>query len=92
MIRMIEITYEKIFQMSSIIVNLLEHCLITPVNLPIHIHYPLYNGPCIELGIVPVYTEFTAAIFGVPVKFSYGVVEVVGLHLLDRDCAIFGRP
>ena len=92
MIRMIEIIYEKIFQISSTIIRLLEHCLITPVNLPIHIHDPLYNGPGIELGIVTIYTEFTAAIFGVPVKFSYGVVEVVGLHLLDGNCAIFGRP
>ena len=72
--------------------SLLEHHLITAFNLSVHIHDPVHDGPGIELGIVSVYTEFTAAIFSVPVKFSYGVMEVVGLHLLDRDCSIFGRP
>ena len=89
---MMKITRKIIFKTSSIITGLLEHHLITAFNLPIHIHDPIHNGPGIELGIVSVYTEFTATIFGVPVKFSYGVMEVVGLHLLDRDCAIFGRP
>ena len=92
MIRIIEITYEKIFQISSTIIRLLEHCLITPVNLPIHIHNPLYNGPGIELGIVPVYTEFTAAIFGIPVEGPDDVMQMVSLHLFDGDCAILGWP
>jgi len=34
--------------------SLPEHRFITPINLSIHIHDPLYNGPGIVLGIVPV--------------------------------------
>ena len=91
-IRIIEIIREKIFQSNSIIAELLEHHLITALNLSIHIHYPIHNGSGVVLGIVPVYTEFSSAIFGVRMERPYRVIQMVGLHLFDRDCAIFGRP
>jgi len=69
-----------------------EHCLITPVNLSVHIHDPLYNGPGIVLGIVPVDAEFTAAILGVPMQGPDDVMQMVDLHLFDRNCSFFGRP
>jgi hypothetical protein len=71
---------------------LLKHRFITPINLSIHIHDPLYNGPGIVLGIVPVDTEFPTAIFGVPMKGPDDVVQMVGLHLFNRDIAILGWP
>ena len=92
MIRIIEIIRERIFQSNSIIAELLEHHLITAFNLPIHIHDPVHNSSGIKLGIVPVYTEFTAAIFGVPVEGPNRVIQMVGLHLFDGDCSFFGRP
>ena len=92
MIRIIEIIRERIFQSNSIIAELLEHHLITAFNLPVHIHYPIHDGPGVVLGIVPVYTEFSTAIFGVPVEGPHRVVQMVGLHLFDRDCSFFGRP
>ena len=92
MMRMMEIRREKIFQSNSIIAELLEHHLITAFNLPIHIHDPIHNGPGVVLGIVPVYTEFTAAIFGVRMERPHRVIQMVGLHLFNGDCAIFGRP
>ena len=69
-----------------------EYYLITPINFSIHIHDPLYNGPGIVLGIVPVYTEFTAAVFGVPMKGPDDVVQMVGLHLFNGDIAILRWP
>ena len=72
--------------------SLLEHHLITAFNLPVHIHDPIHNGSGVVLGIVPVYTEFSSAIFGVRMERPYRVIQMVGLHLFDRDCAIFGRP
>ena len=92
MIRIIEIIRERIFQSNSIIAELLEHHLITAFNLSIHIHDPIHNGPGVVLGIVPVYPEFTAAIFGVRMERPNRVVQMVGLHLFNGDCAIFGRP
>ena len=70
---------------SNCIGSLLEHHLITAFNLPIQIHDPVHYGPGIKLGIVPVYTEFTPAILGVPVEGPHRVVQMVGLHLFDRD-------
>jgi hypothetical protein len=72
--------------------SLLKHRFITPINLSIHIHDPLYNGPGIVLGIVAVDAEFTAAVFGVPMKGPYDVMQMVGLHLFDGDIAILGWP
>ena len=89
---MMKIPREKIFQSNSIIAELLEHHLITAFNLPIHIHDPIHNGSGVVLGIVPVYTEFSTAIFGVPVKGPHRVVQMVGLHLFDGNCSFFGRP
>ena len=91
-IRIIEIIRERIFQSNSIIAELLEHHLITAFNLPIHIHDPIHNGPGVVLGIVPVYTEFTAAIFGVRMERPNRVVQMVGLHLFNGNCSFFGRP
>jgi len=71
---------------------LLKHRFITPVNLSIHIHDPLYNGPGIVLGVVPIYTEFTATVFGVPMKGPDDVMQMVGLHLFNGDIAILGWP
>ncbi len=71
---------------------LLEHCLITPINLSVHIHDPLYNGPGIVLGIVPVNTEFSAAVLGVPMEGPDDVMQMVGLHLFNGDIAILGWP
>jgi hypothetical protein len=71
---------------------LLKHRFITPINLSIHIHDPLYNGPGIVLGVVPIYTEFTAAILGVPMKGSDDVMQMVDLHLFNGDIAILGWP
>ena len=72
--------------------SLPEHCLITPINLSVHIHDPLYNGPGIVLGIVPVNAEFPTAVLGVPMKGPNNVMQMVGLHLFDRDIAIIGWP
>jgi hypothetical protein len=71
---------------------LLKHRFITPINLSVHIHDPLYNGPGIVLGIVPVNAEFPTAVFGVPMEGPDDVMQMVGLHLFDRDIAIFGWP
>ena len=87
-----KIPREKIFQSNSIIAELLEHHLITAFNLPIHIHDPIHDGPGVIPGIVPVYTEFTPAIFGVRMERPHRVVQMVGLHLFDRNCSFFGRP
>ena len=87
-----KIPRKRIFKTSSIITGLLEHHLITAFNFPIHIHDPIHNGSGIELGIVPVYTEFSTAIFGVRMERPNRIVQMVGLHLLDRDCAILGGP
>ena len=89
---MMKIPREKIFQSNSIIAELLEHHLITAFNLPVHIHDPIHDGPGVVLGIVPVYTEFTPAIFGVRMERPNRVIQMVGLHLFDGNCAIFGRP
>ena len=72
--------------------SLLKHHLITAFNFPVHIHDPVHYGPGVVLGIVPVNSEFPTAIFGVPVEGPNRIVQMVGLHLLDRDCAIFGGP
>jgi hypothetical protein len=71
---------------------LLKHRFITPINLSVHIHDPLYNGPGIVLGVVPIYTEFTAAILSVPMKGPDDVMQMVNLHLFNRDIAILGWP
>ncbi len=72
--------------------SLLEHHLITALNLPIHIHDPIHNGPGVVLGIVPVNAELAPAIFGVPMEGPYRVIQMVGLHLFDWNCSFFGRP
>ena len=87
-----KIPRQKIFQTSSIIAELLKHHLITAFNLSVHIHDPVHNGPGIELGIVPVNSEFPTAVFGIPMEGPNRIVQMVGLHLLNRDCAIFGGP
>ena len=87
-----KIPRKRIFKTSSIITGLLEHHLITAFNLSVHIHYPVHNGPGVVPGIVPVYTEFSTAIFGVPMQGPNRVVQMVGLHLFDGNCSFFGRP
>ena len=72
--------------------SLPEHRFITPINLSVHIHNPLYNGPGVVLGVVPVNTEFTAAVLGVPMQGPDDVMQMVGLHLFDGDIAILGWP
>jgi len=72
--------------------SLLKHHLITALDLTIHIHDPIHNGSGIELGIVPINAELAPAVFGIPMEGPHRVVQMVGLHLLDRDCAIFGGP
>ena len=89
---MMKIPRENIFQSNSIIAELLEHYLITSLYLSVHIHDPIHNGPGVVPGIVPVNAEFTAAIFGVRMESPNRVIQMVGLHLFNRDCAIFGRP
>jgi hypothetical protein len=70
----------------------LKHRFISPINLSVHIHDPLYNGPGIVLGIVTVDAEFPTAIFGVPMKGPDDVMQMVDLHLFDWNCSFFGRP
>ena len=72
--------------------SLLKHHLITAFNLPIHIHDPIHYGSGVVLGIVPVYTEFSPAIFGVRMERPHRVVQMVGLHLFNGNCSFFGRP
>ena len=80
-----KIPRQKIFQINSIIAGLLEHHLITALDLSVHIHDPIHNGPGVVLGIVPVNAELAPAIFGVPVEGPYRVIQMVGLHLFDRN-------
>ena len=87
-----KIPRQKIFQNSSIIAELLEHHLITAFNLSVHIHDPVHNGPGVVPGVVPVYTEFSPAIFGIRMEGPNRIIQMVGLHLFNGDCAIFGRP
>ena len=89
---MMKIPRQKIFQINSIIAELLEHYLITALNLSIHIHDPVHDGPGIELGIVTIDAEFTPAIFGIRMEGPYRVVQMIGLHLFDGNCTIFGWP
>ena len=71
---------------------LTKHHFVTSLNLAVHIHDPLHYGPGVILGIITVHTKLPTAVFGIPMQNPNSIVQMTGLHILNGNGTVFGRP